>query len=128
MKPSDVTDAMVGRVETMSDAMVEMMTTNAGENHNYVRWEYDTPKEIIAASVNTFLGDATPITVEWLLANGWEKNERRDRYEKHISDDLGLLLNKSGVFITDGFDAIKIPHVKSLSQLRALEIGLGLHT
>lgn len=110
MKPADVTDEMVERVRDSVDL---------GDDSE------SSPKEIIAASVNAYLGDPTPITAELLVARGWTKHG--DTLEKRVSDDQYMFWDGFDMYIDDeGDDIVELPSVKTIGQLRALEIGLGI--
>lgn len=109
MNPSDVTDAMVERFR--SAACFEKQCC--------------TVEESIAASVNAVLGDQTPITSEWLVKNGW------------IPGHCGLWRITEGVSMRIWWDTKCIvivgmhgglapTAIKTIGQLRALEIGLGI--
>lgn len=114
MKPTDVTDEMVERVRDSADL-----------GHD----SESSPKEIIAASVNAFLGDPTPITAEWLLANRYVKDTEHDHIYRHGDEDgLVVMLDPSGTnpIASVSLGPLVLMDTQTIGQLRALEIGLGI--
>lgn len=113
MNPSDVTDAMVERFR--SAACFEKQCC--------------TVEESIAASVNAFLGDPTPITAEWLLANRYVKDTEHDHIYRHGDEDgLVVMLDPSGTnpIASVSLGPLVLMDTQTIGQLRALEIGLGI--
>lgn len=110
MKPTDVTDEI-------NEAVCEAV--------GHYGWDGVNQKEIIAAAVNAVLGDPTPITAERLVANGWGRNG--NTYERRVHGGQYIYWDGFGVLIDDIDDGVsELPSVKTIGQLRALEIGLGI--
>lgn len=105
MKPTDVTDEMADKLR----------------REQCVDWGR---KEIIAASVNAVLGDPTPITVERLVARGWERIV--EVCHRRVSDHLYLFWDGFDLTIIDDGGSVDMSSIKTIGQLRALEIGLGI--
>jgi hypothetical protein len=114
MKASEVTKAML-------DAFDENIDTSL-----------DSEQKIIAAAVNAALGDPTPITAEWLVARGWEQyGDGFVKYAGSSRDAYVYIENSSdGCVLAFGSNVSEnisyFPPAKTIGQLRALEIGLGL--
>lgn len=108
MKPTDVTDEML-------DSFLDNAKDGALVD-----------KEIIAASVNAVLGDSTPITAERLVSRGYQRSLAFESYDLSDPDGVSIIWNTAEVSIFDGFDSVEVPSVKTIGQLRALEIGLGI--
>lgn len=107
MKPADVTDEMVEAFQIDADFFTK-----------------EEKQEIISASVNAVFGDPTPITAELLVANGWSKGFKSIYHLKNgsafnVSWESGLMT------VSTQFLAFSFP-CKTIGQLRALEIGLGI--
>lgn len=107
MKASEVTKAML-------DAFDENIDTSL-----------DSEQKIIATAVNAVFGDPTPITAEWLVANGYVLD--KVAYYREIEPGTRLGWACGDVAIVDMHGAVILP-TKTIGQLRALEIGLGLRS
>lgn len=109
MKPTDVTNEMVA---------------DTCEAVGSFAWDGINRSEIIAAAVNAIFSDPTPITAERLVARGWSKGFKSIFHLKNgsafnVSWESGLIT------ISTQFLAFSFP-CKTIGQLRALEIGLGI--
>lgn len=112
MNPTDVTNEMVA---------------NTCEAVGSFAWDSINRSEIIAAAVNAFLGDPTPITAEWLVKNGYVKSASGVYFHGPGGGTLyyDKVLDYFRLNSADSdHDAMCV--VKTIGQLRALEIGLGI--
>lgn len=112
MKPDDVTSKMVEHFED-----------DAGESYG---WEHLSKKEIIAAAFNAVISDDSPITAEWLMENGYRKDEKTSLLIRDVSDQIFLDWDYYDISINNGFDGIELVSVRTIGQLRALHAGLGI--
>ena len=121
MKASEVTKAML-------DAFDDGIDTSL-----------DSEQKIIAAAVNAYLGDDTPITFALLKERGYtvddvgwigipsDAGEGSPAIDFEYEEDRSIgccyvSSDRSRV----NCNCIELPHIKTIGQLRALEIGLGL--
>jgi len=114
MKPTDVTNEMVA---------------DTCEAVGSFAWDCINRSEIIAAAVNAYLGDPTPITAEWLLANRYVKDTEHDHIYRHGDEDgLVVMLDPSGTnpIASVSLGPLVLMDTQTIGQLRALEIGLGI--
>lgn len=104
MKPDDVTDAMA---------------LSFREGLPRMSLQHTPTTEIIAAAFNAVTSDDSPITAEWLLANGYKRYRAYDVYE----------LDRIRVWMPGGptvyYNDSKVP-TETIGQLRALHAGLGI--
>lgn len=116
MKPTDVTDEILRSFRNIAD---ELIVDAARKTID------ELDKELVACAINAVLGDPAPITAERLVANGWGRNG--NTYERRVHGGQYIYWDGFGVLIDDIDDGVsELPSVKTIGQLRALEIGLGI--
>lgn len=110
MKPADVTNEMVA---------------DTCEAVGSFAWDCINRSEIIAASVNAVLGDPTPITGAGLQAMWYVCDGKENPSYSRMTPESDVYV----IFFGDGFQVFVngrgVP-TKTIGQLRALEIGLGI--
>lgn len=110
---------MAIRANEVTKEMVDAFNENADTS-------LDSEQEIIAAAVNAVLGDPTPITAEWLVANGYVVSGLT--FVSPHDDLLEVELVGCDDCFEVSYGQMILANTKTIGQLRALEIGLGIRS